>query len=269
MSDSTAPSSIVAVERLGSIPFVAEALDHQRGGRADRVERRRDRDPRLDRADVVVVEDLDDLGLVDARHALGLLGVVDEHRRAGAAGETRSERVTRPDGAAVGVDHDGRAVVALADLLGDVGEQELGGDRQRVALHQRAARRGQRDHPARDVGVQRRNRRRRRRGRGRAPAPRPRGARRLRGPASRRRDRSRAVASRHGCRPPRRPRRRYRWAWRHPSRAPIPVLPADRRRRSAALRRAPRRSRGRTSAPHAGSRCGATRGCSGERARAR
>ena len=33
----------------------------------------------LDRADVVVVEDLHDLGLLDARHALGLLGVVDEH----------------------------------------------------------------------------------------------------------------------------------------------------------------------------------------------
>ena len=34
---------------------------------------------RLDRADVVVVEDLDDLRLLDAGHALRLLGVVDEH----------------------------------------------------------------------------------------------------------------------------------------------------------------------------------------------
>ena len=36
----------------------------------------------LDRADVVVVEDLDDLGLLDAGHALRLLGVVDEQHAA-------------------------------------------------------------------------------------------------------------------------------------------------------------------------------------------
>ncbi len=44
------------------------------------------RHPGLDRADVVVVEDLDDLGLLDAGHALRLLGVVDEDHPPAAAG---------------------------------------------------------------------------------------------------------------------------------------------------------------------------------------
>ena len=62
---------------------------------------------------MVVVEDLDDLGLIDARHALGLLGVVDEQH---APARRRDEIGARDqaDGAAVGVDHDRRAVMALA-----------------------------------------------------------------------------------------------------------------------------------------------------------
>ena len=78
VSESTAQSSIVAVERCRLVAVGAEALDDERRGRADRVERRRDRDARLDRADVMVVEDLDDLGLLDAGNALRRLGVVDE-----------------------------------------------------------------------------------------------------------------------------------------------------------------------------------------------
>ena len=58
---------------------------------------------------------------------------------------------------AIGVDDDRGAVVALADLLGDVRYQRVGGGRQRIGLHQRPARRGQRDHAARYVGVQRRH----------------------------------------------------------------------------------------------------------------
>ena len=58
----------------------------------------RDRDARLDRADVVVVEDLDDLGVLDADDALRLLGVVDQQHAPRLAGSTRSERVTRPTG---------------------------------------------------------------------------------------------------------------------------------------------------------------------------
>ena len=74
---------------------------------------------------MVVVEDLDDLGLVDARHALGLLGVVDQDH---APAHRRDEIGPRDEAhrAAVGVHYDRRAVVALADLLGDVGDQKLG-----------------------------------------------------------------------------------------------------------------------------------------------
>ena len=65
VSDRTAPSSIIAVGAARLHPALAEALDDQRRGRAHRVERRRHRHPRLDRADVVVVEDLDDLRFAD------------------------------------------------------------------------------------------------------------------------------------------------------------------------------------------------------------
>ena len=41
----------------------------------------------LDRADVVVVEDLDDLGLLDAGDALALLGVIDEDHPAPRRGD--------------------------------------------------------------------------------------------------------------------------------------------------------------------------------------
>ena len=137
-------------------PVLAEALDHERGGRSDRVERRGDRDPGFDRADVVMVEDLDDLGLLDARHALSLLGVVDEeHAAAGRRHEVGPRH--EADRPALRVDHHRGAVVALLDLLGDVGHEELGRSGQRFALHQRAARRRERDHPAGHVAVERRH----------------------------------------------------------------------------------------------------------------
>jgi hypothetical protein len=63
----------------------------------------------------------------------------------------------QPDRPALRVDHHRRAVVALLDLLGDLLHQELTRRGQRLALHQRAAGGGQRDHPARDVAVQRRD----------------------------------------------------------------------------------------------------------------
>jgi hypothetical protein len=47
-----------------------ETLDDERRRRADRVERRPHRHGRLDRPDVVVVHDLDDLRVLDADHAL-------------------------------------------------------------------------------------------------------------------------------------------------------------------------------------------------------
>ena len=81
---------------------------------------------------MVVVEDLDDLGLLDAGDALGLLGVVDEQH----AARRRVDEVgagDEPDRVPARVDRDRRAVVDLLDLVGDVGEQVVGADGQRVA----------------------------------------------------------------------------------------------------------------------------------------
>ena len=72
-------------------------------------------------------------------------------------GATRSDRVTRPTGRRLSSIDDGGAVVGAADLLGGVAEQIVGRHRQRVDLHQRAARRRERDHAARDVRVERRD----------------------------------------------------------------------------------------------------------------
>src|ERR687897_1804021 len=63
---------------FGSQTARFEALDDQGGRRADGVEGGRDGRGRFDVSDVVVVEDLDDLGLLDACYALPDLGVVDE-----------------------------------------------------------------------------------------------------------------------------------------------------------------------------------------------
>ena len=103
----------------------------------------------------MVVEDLDDLGLLDAGHALRLLGVVDEQD----ATRRRVDEVgagDQPDRMPARVDRDGRAVVDLLDLVGDVGEQVVRAHRQRLAVDQRAAGRRQRDHAGGHVAVQRR-----------------------------------------------------------------------------------------------------------------
>ena len=80
---------------------------------------------------MVVVEDLDDLGLLDAGDALPLLGVIDEHHAPPRRGDEIAAR-DQPDRSALGVDRDRGAVVDLLDLLGDVGDQVLGGDGQRI-----------------------------------------------------------------------------------------------------------------------------------------
>ena len=72
-------------------------------------------------------------------------------------GETMSERVTSPTGPLGPVQGDGGSVVQLLDLLGDVIDQEVRGDGERIGVHQRAAGSGQRDHAPGDVGVQRRD----------------------------------------------------------------------------------------------------------------
>ena len=154
MSDSAAPRSIVAVGGLGSIPFWRKRSTTSVAVEPTGSNVARDRDPRLDRADVVVVEDLHDLGLLDADHALGLLGVVDEHDPArGRAHEVGAR--DQPDRVPVGVDGDRGAVVDVLDRLGDVGDEVVGADGQRLGVHERPARRRQRDHPGRDVGVER------------------------------------------------------------------------------------------------------------------
>ncbi len=135
VSERIAPSSMSAVERLGSIPFC-----RKRSTTSVAVEPTGSKvavtgNPGLDRADVVVVEDLEDLGLLDAEHRLAGLGVVDEqHAPARRRDEVRAGH--EPDRAPLGVDHHARAVVALLDLLRDVGHEVLGRHRQRLALHE-------------------------------------------------------------------------------------------------------------------------------------
>jgi hypothetical protein len=90
-------------------------------------------DPRLDRADVVVVEDLDYLRLLDARHALRGLGVVDEDHPPWARGDEVAAR-QQPDRAVARVDRDRGLVVDVFDLLGDVCDQVVGIDRERLAV---------------------------------------------------------------------------------------------------------------------------------------
>ena len=87
---------------------------------------------------MVVVEDLDDLGLLDAGRALGLLGVVDE-QDAARLGVGELGVGDEPDGPPSAVDGDRRAVVHRVDLLGDVGQQVVGAHGQRLGVHERPA----------------------------------------------------------------------------------------------------------------------------------
>ena len=82
---------------------------------------------------MVVVEDLHDLGLLDAVHALRALGMVDEqHAPRRGVDEVRARHeADRSPGA---VQRDGRAVVHGLDLLGDVRHEVVEADGQRVAL---------------------------------------------------------------------------------------------------------------------------------------
>ena len=122
VSERIAPSSIVAVGRLGSMPFWRKRSITSVAVEPDRVEGGGHRHGRLDRPDVVVVEDLHDLGLLDARHALRLLGVVHEqHAARGGADQIGARRPARSGGAAV--DRHGGAVVDALDLVGDVRQQ--------------------------------------------------------------------------------------------------------------------------------------------------
>jgi hypothetical protein len=76
---------------------VAEALDDERRGRADRVERRPTGIGRLDRADVVVVEDLDDLACSTPTTLWACSAWSTSSTRRG-SGESSSACVTTPIG---------------------------------------------------------------------------------------------------------------------------------------------------------------------------
>ena len=143
-----APSSSVAVERLGSIPFwrkrsITSVAVEPTGSNVART------------GTVVSIEPMwwwSRISTISACSTPGTLCACSawstSSTRRG-AGSTRSVRVTRPIGLRGGVDGDRRAVVDLLDLVGDVGEQVVGADGQRLRVHQRAARRRQRDHAAR------------------------------------------------------------------------------------------------------------------------
>jgi hypothetical protein len=102
---------------------------------------------------LVVVEDLDDLRLLDARHALRMLGVVHE-QHAALLGIDAIRAGHQPNGPARPVHRDRGAVVDILDLLGDVGDQVVHPHRERLRVYQGAARRGERDQPGVDVAVQ-------------------------------------------------------------------------------------------------------------------
>ena len=61
------------------MPRLREELADDGAGRADRVEADERRAARLEVGHAVMVDDSDDVGLLDARHRLAALVVVDEH----------------------------------------------------------------------------------------------------------------------------------------------------------------------------------------------
>ena len=131
MSESTAASSIVAAGGDGLQARGGEALRHERRRRAHGVEGRAHGQVRLDRADVVVVEDLDDLRLLDPRRALGLLRVVDQHHLARRGRDERGAP-DEPERPPPRVDDHRRAVLDVEDLRRHVLEHVVGLDGQRI-----------------------------------------------------------------------------------------------------------------------------------------
>src|SRR5215216_77571 len=95
-----------------------EALHDKGGRRAYGVEGGRDRRSRLDVSDVMVVQDLDDLGLLDPFDALPDLSVVDEEHTPRFGVEEVGPR-DHPDGHVLLVHGERRPVVDLHHLLGD------------------------------------------------------------------------------------------------------------------------------------------------------
>src|SRR5918993_1755583 len=132
-----------------------EALHDQGGRRADGVEGGWDGGGRLDISDVVVVQDLDDVGLLDACYALPDLGVVDEEHAPRSGVEEVGPR-DHTDGHPLLVHGDRRPVVDLHHLLGDLRYEVVGPDGQGVLAHDLPAGNGELYQAARHVRVERR-----------------------------------------------------------------------------------------------------------------
>jgi hypothetical protein len=99
----------------------------------------------------MVVEDLDDVGLLDPWDALGLLGVVDQEDAAAlGAHEVRARHDA--DRGAVGIDREHGT--ELDHAIGDVGDELLRIRDGRVAAHDRSARHGQPGQTTGHVGVE-------------------------------------------------------------------------------------------------------------------
>src|SRR5918993_363631 len=129
-----------------------EALHDQGGRRADGVEGGRDGGGRLDVSYVVMVQDLDDIGLLDPRHALPYLGVVDEEHAPRFGVEEVGSR-DHPDGHPLLVHGYRRPVVDFHHLLGYIRYEVVGPDGQGVLAHNLPAGNGELNQAARHVGV--------------------------------------------------------------------------------------------------------------------
>src|SRR5215211_2737035 len=130
-----------------------KALHDQSGRRADGVEGGRDGRVRLDVSDVVVVQDLDDLGFLDPCDALPDLGVVDEEHAPRSGVEEVGPR-DYPYGYMLLVYGDRRPVVDLHHLLGDLRQEVVRVDGQGVLAHDLPAGNGELYQAARHVRVE-------------------------------------------------------------------------------------------------------------------
>ena len=246
VSERIAPSSITAVGRVRLHAALAEALDRPAWRSSRRGRTSRAPGTRVSIEPMWWWSRISTISACSMPTTLCACSAWSTSSTRRGVGLTRSRARDEADRAAVAVDRHGRAVVDVLDGLGDVGQQVVGRDGQRLAVHQRPARRRQRDHAARHVGVERRGDH-----RGAALARERedvvvRLGCRCWSPAARRRSRSRSAARPAGRRRRRRRRPRSRsaasrWPSRAPTRGPLTSrVPA---RRRAARPRAPRRSR--------------------------
>ena len=137
MSDRTAPSSIIAAGRLGSMPFwrkrsTTSVAVEPTGSNVAVTGTRVSIEPMWWWSRISTISACSMPGTLWACSAWSTR--ITRRR----VGRDQVRARDQPDRSAGSVDRDRGAVVDLLDLLGDVGEQVVGGDGQRVVLHQRA-----------------------------------------------------------------------------------------------------------------------------------